>query len=351
MEEPIYLEGCWVCGLAEVILPPAELKPSLVVRPPASTPRQHATNQPTADPAAAASESEQEGEAGESSENTQGGSPAEPARGSSEQEEEETEGSTAGAASQHPAGGSVVSNELSAVVLNPAADPQGTNQHIVVKISQGATATLDQILEETYNSSAGDTGEADGILVALEQLDVPAYLNNTADPITEVTAHLKLPSSQESIEYAFEEGSTPQSFVENLASYARSREEAMDWINDARNTWKRLLRQPNAGLKKRVRRGAAELAVRNDVDGERIFIYCDIVENAPCSDVKTRCLRIISASRENRHFILFPVYYLNCSQKVLQFLHVEMKDKRGELINFLPSKHPNVIILHFRRVY
>lgn len=322
-----------MCGLAELILPPASFVESRA----SEQHPHHAPGSGTTPHPPVLSPGEGEGGEGqqEEEETPPPGRAVPSTEGSGPGEESESEKE---AQRPKPIAGLGTGPQQLPAVVRPS-------EHFAVHISVGSISTLQRILTDAFRSTQGSEDEAREVLAALQALK-PEFVENVPDPMTEPTAQLDLGS--ENVEYAFEDGVTPQSFVANLSSYARSQGEASEWIEDAVATWARLI-QLGAP---RVRRSAAPRATpRNDENGERIFVYCDVIQCSPCSDTKTRCLRIISVSRQNRHFLLFPVYYFACSQRVVQYLHIEMKDKRGDLINFAPSQHPSVIILHFRRVY
>lgn len=228
---------------------------------------------------------------------------------------------------------------------------------IVVNVSDGSRSTLNGILQSAYLLAAGETGEARSILVALQTMQPPAFVGNTADPITEQTAYMEVTPGR-TVLYSFENGSTIPAFIANLASFATTVQEAKAWIDESTDIWQHLIDSDGH----RVRRDLAVEPNRaepsgtgpgqvNDTDSERIFVYCDVIQTSPCSDTQTRCMRIISARRDKREFVLFPVYYMPCSQRVIQFVHVELRDKRGDAVNFMPSPHPTVAILHFRRLH
>lgn len=271
---------------------------------------------------------------------------ADPA-GRGAQEAQET---SSGASQGGQPGGSPGTDQLPALADRAASVP---TQHFVIHVSTGSSSTLKEILWNAYQVAAGGTaGEARSILVSLQSMQPPAFVENTADPLTEQTARLELTPSR-SILYSFENGATIPSFIANLASYAESVDEAKAWIGEAAVVWQNLIdtsghRGRRSTHAEPNRTGPGQ---PTDGGGERIFVYCDVIQTSPCSDTQTRCMRIVPARRDKREFIFFPVYYTPVSQREVQFLHVELRDKRGDAVNFMPSHHPTVVILHFRRLY
>lgn len=84
-------------------------------------------------------------------------------------------------------------------------------------------------------------------------------------------------------------------------------------------------------------------------EGSRVFVYCDIIRPVLCSDFKGKCLRIMPMNRGVMHQSLYPVYYYALEKKVIDTIHVEIMDKYGHYLNFAPSKNPLVLVLHFKR--
>lgn len=94
---------------------------------------------------------------------------------------------------------------------------------------------------------------------------------------------------------------------------------------------------------------AAAVAAASVPEGSRVFVYCDLIRPFLCSDFKGKCIRIIPMEHSTLNVNLFPVYYYAVEKKVIDTIHVEIMDKYGSYLNFPPSKHPLVLVLHFKR--
>lgn len=345
-----------MCGLAELVLPPEGLVASVPeITPPAAavgaTPSQgNSSNaaQP-ADPIVPP-EDEERTEEGEQDASPPAGRGQTPPGGAPQEEgAEEQEGAERGTALGGTAG------------VSPVDTPE---QHYYITVPRPAPVSLRQILEATYSAVTNRTpktrSEAQQVLAALESLVVPQYLHNVADPQTESTSYLLLASGQ-TVQFAYEDGAPVQDFIANLMSYAATEEEASQWRDDAISTWTNLLGSGSSAQRARRETDhqrppatpaapAALPSLSFNSAGLRIFIYCDLIQSALCSDFKGRCLRIVTAGAQPSPQILFPVYYYACDKQVVQVVHVELKDKHGNYVNFRPSSQPTLVVLHFRRV-
>ena len=95
--------------------------------------------------------------------------------------------------------------------------------------------------------------------------------------------------------------------------------------------------------------GRGRRVVRELVGGSRAFIYCDIIRPSLCSDFKGKCIRILSIDLEKRHRVFYPVYFFPIEKRVIDTIYIEVKDKYNEYLNFAPSEHPLVLVLHIKR--
>jgi hypothetical protein len=119
-------------------------------------------------------------------------------------------------------------------------------------------------------------------------------------------------------------------------------------LNEARNLLDFMVERVRArGTTPPIKRNRRSLDFR---EGDRIFIYCDVIRPSLCSDFRGKCLRILTYNPNVSHQTLFPIYYFGVEKKCVQTIHVELKTKHNEYFPFYASDQPLVIVLHFRKM-
>lgn len=339
LEEDLYLPGSWVCGVAEVILPPRLASRSASAEEETPSEGEHNGAQSPDTPLLPHIE-EKEGRQEET--------PQTQTADGQRIDTQEEESGAAEESEEAPRGPGLGASSASGIPPVVEAD-----QHYLLSVPPTPPVTLRQILEQSYGSVTRSTPqtrlEAEGILAALKALEVPQFLYNVADPETESTSELILQPSGDRVQFAYEEKSQLQDFISNLASYASSPQQAGQWLGEAVSIWTELL-AGSTGPAQRVRRDVETSEPPID-PALRIFLYCDVIQSSLCSDFKGRCLRILTAGpRDSGSQILFPVYYFPCEKNIITGVHVELKTKAGDYVHFQDSPHPTIIVLHFRRL-
>ena len=388
--DPIFLEGTWVCGVAEAILPALPLPSSIPAlslvldrsgststgRSPSGNHADARESEPTGVPlspragdrkAATAQDPAQKPAQDRAEPSPPNSSTPQPPTTEPESPRSVAIGLGSGElpslnrhAGEAGAGGPGEGNiSPPRTPLLPPSLPVG----IFVKIPIGAhgpEGSICEVLSHTFKENLVNKEQAQEILEQIRALRIPKFILNVIFE-EEESALLKLADGSTRA-YSWEHDSrlTPLEWLANLLTFAVSDEEAGQWIREAEGCWKSLLdaRAPQ-GRKRRAYpyqvsgpgRGWKGRGAGEEEDSlSLIFLYCDIIQGALISDSKERCVRVIPVGPRNLYHSLFPVHYFVCDRNIVEFVHIELRTRGNTYVKFQDPKQPTVVTLHFRRI-
>ena len=386
LREPIFLEGVWLCGLAELILPDRSssgLIPALsLVR---EGPAEHVGAGQSTPVSAPLSAGEGKGSGGATTtqESTRTGRDPPPAirpEAQSTARESATVGSTAsgdhtgqlsaignaaplvegvsapprqpGHSPRLPTPTAPSANIPSSQPIGPLPPTPGTGPvYVKIPIDEGGREkTIEEILSYTFRENVVTLKSGQKFLDQLSSLSVPEYIQNVVmEGAEEKVSAIRL-SDGSALAYSWSDQSTPQEWLDNLLTFARSDEEAAEWIRRAVGCWRTLLDTltPLPRKQRAVSYKVSESTRNNAIS--LVFVYCDIVQWSLMSDTKARCVRVVPVSPKSSVYSLFPVHYIACSRKIIESVHIELRTRWDTYVEFNNEYQPTVAVLHFRRI-
>lgn len=362
LQDPIFLGGTWLCGVAEVILPASPhsgIIPALsLVSDSASSSPSHVTsrNPEAADAtlpprtgggdarAASPSKAPARGGAGAArpaSSQQPARTPAKSLRGSS----------ASSSPRQLPPVGQVVRNAGDNTHHPPpSASPSSTGPFVKIPDSaEGPKGSICEVLSYTFKENSVNSEQGLKVLKELRSVPIPDVVENQVFDFAEKTALLTLVDGS-TRRYSWSVLDSPAEWLANLSTFADSEAEASQWIQEAVACWNSLL----DAHAPRARKPRAQVSEWGGVGGgdsvSLVFVYCDITQSALIADGKDRCIRVLPVESRNQHYPLFPVHYFICDRKILDYIHIELRTRSNSYVEFRDTKQPTVVVLHFRRI-